>query len=308
MSLKSPTGVWGKKILITGENKVATDCTHPGLLEKKEGELIIHLKESLHEPLILTHTGEDAFVKVRITAEANTEATIIEHVTGRIAHTVTVGLAENSNVAYGLIQKGVYKGKKRAVLERNAHMTWFELNTGTGKSRTTTELNEGASVRSNSIFLGHEGEHIDFGTKAIHLEPYTSSQLFTKGALRGAHAIYDGVLDIKKSAPHSEAHQKEDCLLLDKDAEMKAAPQLFIDNNEVKCSHAVSTTKPDEALAFYVQSRGVSEEVSDAMLIKAFVWPVVETLPQHLMCWVEKHVEEMLENFGNNKRSGDTHE
>jgi len=208
-------------------------------------------------------------------------------------------LAENSSLAYGLIQNGLYKGTKRAVLEKNAQMTWFELNTGTGKSRTTTELTEGSSVRSNSIFLGREGDHIDFGTKAIHLEPYTSSQLFTKGALRGAQAIYDGVLDIKKSAPHSEAHQKENCLLLNEAAEIKAAPQLFIDNNEVKCSHAVSTTKPDEALAFYLQSRGVSEDVSDAMLIKAFVWPVVETLPQHLMCWVEKHVEELLEEFGN---------
>ena len=291
-------GVWGKKIDLSGKGRVETVCSHPGLLEKKEGELIIHITETIREPLVLTHTGEDSFVKTRIITEPNTEAVIIEHLTGSIVHKVTAGLAENSAVAYVAVQSGTYKGKKRAVLERDARMTWFELNTGTVISRTITELNEGSTVRSNSIFLGAEGDHIDFGTKAIHLEPYTSSQLFTKGVLRGAKAIYDGVLDIKRSAQHSTAHQKEDCLLLDEKAEIKAAPQLFIDNNDVKCSHAVSTTKPDEALAFYLQSRGVSKEVTDAMLVKAFVWPVIEALPKNLACWVEKYVEEALEKFG----------
>lgn len=297
MSIHSPMGTWGKEINISGKGTAETNCSHPGLLEKKEGELIIHIKEKLHEPLVLSHEGEDAFINVRIVTEPGAEATIIEQVKGSISHKVTAGLAENSEITYGLIQEGTYLGKKRAVLGKDARMSFFELNRGIVKSRTTSELNEGANVRSNSIFLGDKGDHIDFGTKAIHIEPYTNSQLFTKGVLRGAHAVYDGVLDIKKAAQHSNAHQKEDCLLLDEDAEIKAAPQLFIDNNDVKCSHACSTTKPDEALEFYLQSRGVSEEVSDAMLVKAFVWPVIESLPRHLACWVEKHVEEALEVY-----------
>lgn len=297
MALKSPMGAWGKATTLTGKNKVTTTCSHPGLLEKRDGELILNVTETVHEPIILEHEGDDAKVTVRIVTSPSAEATIIETVTGGVVHEVIAGLAANSEIAYAVIQKGTYASGKRAVLEQDARITWFELNTGTAYSRTITELHEGARVRSNSIFLGKPGDHIDFGTKAEHHEPYSQSQLFTKGVLRGAHAIYDGVLDIKKTAPHSEAHQKENCLLLDTDAEIKAAPQLFINNNDVKCSHAASTTKPDEALAFYLQSRGVSQEVTEAMLIKAFVWPVIESLPQHLSCWVEKYVEEGLTEY-----------
>jgi len=296
-AIHSPMGKWGKDITLKGTGRVETTISHPELVKEEDGVLLIHVKEPIHEPLTLTHKGNDATVTVKVLTEANAEITIIEHISGEITHNLSAELAENSSVAYGLLQEGTYNGTKNAVLARDARMTWFELNEGTVKSRTETKVKEVAFVKSNSIYLGTEGDHIDFGSTAIHKEPRAASQLFTKGVLRSAEAVYDGILDIKKEAPHSEAHQRADCLLLDDKAEVKAAPQLFIDNNDVQCSHACSTTKPDEALAFYLQSRGVSGEVSNTMLVKAFVWPVIEALPQHLACWVEKHVEKKLEEF-----------
>jgi len=64
--LKSPMGVWGKKVSITETNKVETICSHPELLEMREGAFIIQVKESLREPLVLTHSGNDALVRVRV--------------------------------------------------------------------------------------------------------------------------------------------------------------------------------------------------------------------------------------------------
>lgn len=281
-------GVWGKQLELTGEGNVTTTGVD------QEGSIVLEITESVHEPIILQHDGNDGMVQLKVTVAPNVEATIIEYVKGTTVHDVQFELGANSEVAHGLIQEGTYRGVKHAVLGRDARMTWFELNTNNAQSRVHTELQEGSFVKSNSIFLGKPGEHIDFGSRATHHGAHSGSQLFTKGVLRGADAIYDGVLDIKSDAPHSQAHQREDCLLLDDTAEIKAAPQLFIDNNEVQCSHACSTTKPDEALSFYVQSRGVPKNISDAMLIKAFVWPVIESLPAHLACRIEKDVEERL--------------
>lgn len=266
----------------------------------------IKITQSQTKPILIVHElSGDAHVHLLIETSPGVQATIVEQLEGsceQVTHIVEADLNDNCHIAYANTQTitGTYLGRKNARIGRDSHMTWFELNAINGKvhSRTTaTMLGEGCESQNHSIYLGTPGSVIDFGATADHQAPHTNCRLFTKGALAQSKAIYEGVLNIGKGAPESDAYQQEECLLLDSQAEVNASPRLFINNNDVKCSHAATATHPDKQLLFYLMSRGVPKPEAQMMLIKAFVWPVIEDLPERLQEVLAPLAEEIVEQF-----------
>lgn len=250
--------------------------------------LHITLADAAEQPIVIRHSlGGNAALHTLIEARQGAEAVVVEILegdAGTTTHVVEASLADGAQVTYLTIntQCGTTLATRHAVAGRDAQMSWFALDVSPGKvrSRVTTVLGgEGAGTRNHNIFLGAQGSRLDFGAEARHEAPHTTSSLFTKGALQsGSSAIYEGVLSIAHSAPKSDAFQREECLLLAPDAISKASPRLFIGNNDVRCSHAVTTTRPDETLLFYLRSRGLDERTARGLLLRAFVWPVLEDL------------------------------
>ena len=66
-------------------------------------------------------------------------------------------------------------------------------------------------------------------------------------------------------------------LLLSRDAEADAKPELEIFADDVVCSHGATVGELDENLMFYLKSRGIAEEDARNMLIDAFL---VDTLDE----------------------------
>ena len=57
---------------------------------------------------------------------------------------------------------------------------------------------------------------------------------------------------------------------------MYSRPQLFIDADDVKCSHGSTTGDVDKEALFYLMSRGVDQKQSRQMVLKAFVSEILE--------------------------------
>lgn len=271
---------------------------------------IILVEKTPEEALAFTHAFVDktkaAHTHTIIIAKPNTELTIIEKCSGtsaQVNHFVEIFLEENSSVNYADIQEinGTYLSEKKALLARDARMTWLDVNASAEQtySRVSSVLRgEGASTTNNSIFLGKKQAMIDYRGDAYHEAKYTSSRLLTKGLLNDeAKAIYEGQLNIGSEAPKSDAFQQEDCLLLSEHAEIKASPQLYINNNDVQCSHAATTSKPEKKLLFYLMSRGLNKQEAQKILLKAHVWPSIEALPQALQKIVAPEMTRLLEVF-----------
>jgi hypothetical protein len=64
------------------------------------------------------------------------------------------------------------------------------------------------------------------------------------------------------------------------DATINTKPQLEIWADDVKCSHGCTTGQLDEEALFYLQSRGISKQSAQAMLLYAFAADVIATI-QH---------------------------
>ena len=80
----------------------------------------------------------------------------------------------------------------------------------------------------------------------------------------------------KPGAQKSEAHQKNDNLLLSKSAQADTKPQLEIFADDVKCTHGATVGQLDEDSVFYLRSRGIGDRAARSMLTRAFASAVTE--------------------------------
>jgi Fe-S cluster assembly protein SufD len=67
-------------------------------------------------------------------------------------------------------------------------------------------------------------------------------------------------------------------LLLSRDAEADAKPELEIFADDVVCSHGATVGELDETLLFYLKSRGIDEAKARTMLIDAFLVDTLEEI------------------------------
>ena len=113
-----------------------------------------------------------------------------------------------------------------------------------------------------------------------HIAPNTKSSFIGRSILSD-HSSFDwkGLVKIKKSASDSEGYQEMRNLLLSKEASALALPSLEIENNNVKCGHATTTSAPNKESLFFLQSRGFSASESEHILVDGFIRDIIEKLP-----------------------------
>lgn len=268
--------------------------------------LLIKVTKPLKEPLIIAHEfAHNSYRNTLIMLDEGAECTIIEKFSGLapvVSHVAEAMLSENAHLTYANTQQcdNIFLARKNATLSRDASIHWFELNAGKDKtfSRVSTDLRgENASTQNLSIYLGEDEQFIDFGARSENIHHHTDANLMTRGVLTGsAQAVYEGVLHIGEEASESTAFQEENCLLLSKDAQIKASPMLYIDNNNVKCSHAATAGRVDKDKLFYLMSRGLKKSEAQRLLIKGFVWPVLERLGSGRE-FIERQIEPIIDGF-----------
>ncbi len=80
---------------------------------------------------------------------------------------------------------------------------------------------------------------------------------------------------IVKGAWGSESHQETRVLTMGKDHKCVAIPILYIDENDVKASHALTVGQPDADQLYYLQSRGLSTAQAVGLLSIGYFKPVL---------------------------------
>lgn len=83
---------------------------------------------------------------------------------------------------------------------------------------------------------------------------------------------------IVKGAFGSESHQETRVLTMGKDHKAVAIPILYIDENDVKASHALTIGQPDADQLYYLQSRGLSTRQAVGLLSIGYFKPVISLI------------------------------
>ena len=178
-------------------------------------------------------------------------------------------------------------------VERNANFTLYNIITSDEdtKYHVFCDLNdEGANFESlNVILCGKEAKYDSF-IDINHLNKHTSSNLEIYAIAKDkANIVLNNNATIKRGCSKSIAHQKAKGLNLNKQAKIKALPNLYIDEYDVTANHAASigSLNPDDL--FYLMSRGLPKEEASKIIIMGFINPLVD-------CIKDEETKNMLKN------------
>ena len=101
-----------------------------------------------------------------------------------------------------------------------------------------------------------------------------------KGAVNDvARSVYTGLIKIGPDARGTQAFQTNRNLTLSDGAWAESVPNLEIETNDVKCSHASTVGPIDEDQRFYLESRGIQPDIAERLVVLGFFDEVLGQLP-----------------------------
>ena len=146
------------------------------------------------------------------------------------------------------------------------------LHGGLIRNNTFVRLNgEGAENLTYGLFFCDDNQHVANFTHIHHAKPHCHSDQLFKGVLDdNATGAFNGKILVDEGAVKTLAYQRNNNILLSKEAKMNSKPQLEIYNDDVKCSHGATVGQIDENALFYLRSRGIPRTEANHLLKYAF--------------------------------------
>jgi Fe-S cluster assembly protein SufD len=140
-------------------------------------------------------------------------------------------------------------------------------------------VGRGATGNLSSVYFGDGDQMLDLRTFQEHRAPDTTSNLLFKGAVADrSHSVYTGLIRITPEGRGSNAFQTNRNLKLSEHAWAESVPNLEIEHNDVRCSHASTVGPVDEEQRFYLESRGVPSQVAERLVVAGFFGEVLDAL------------------------------
>lgn len=82
---------------------------------------------------------------------------------------------------------------------------------------------------------------------------------------------FDGILKIDKGAFETDTYLSIKCLLIGKESKARVVPGLEILESAVKAGHGATIGYLDPVQLFYLESKGISRDKAQSLLINAFL-------------------------------------
>ena len=104
-------------------------------------------------------------------------------------------------------------------------------------------------------------------------------------ALNHSHSIFNGIIEVPKSAQQTSASQLSKNLLLSSKAEVHSKPELRIIADDVCCTHGATISQLEEDELFYLKSRGLTENDASSLIINGYAQEIIKGLPLEPSRW-----------------------
>ncbi len=140
-------------------------------------------------------------------------------------------------------------------------------------------LGRGGTARLAALYFGNGDQMMDFRTMQDHRAPDCMSELTFKGVVDDrSHSVYSGMIRVRPEGRGTNAFQTNRNIKLSDDAWAQSVPNLQIENNDVRCSHASTVGPIDADQRFYLESRGVPPWVAERLVVSGFLEEVATRL------------------------------
>jgi Fe-S cluster assembly protein SufD len=250
----------------------------------------------IEDPILVLHwcegDGRASFPHTLVSLGESAEATVLDRFgspsTDHLVDAVTeLLLDDNAHLRYLSVQehgpRTWHLGFQRAELGRDASVRTSAVALGGDYARLRSEARlEGQGSQSDqlAVYFGDGTQMLDFRTLQDHNAPHTRSDLLFKGAVEDeARSVYSGLVRLRKPAQKANAFQTNRNLVLTEGARAESIPNLEIEANDVKCSHASTVGPIDDDQRYYLESRGIAPEEAERLIVLGFFDDVFHRLP-----------------------------
>ena len=198
----------------------------------------------------------------------------------------------NGGIYNFVTKRGLCAGEKSTI-------SWTQVETGsavTWKYPSCILMGSESTGEFYSVALTNNYQQADTGTKMIHIGPYTSSRIISKGISTGFSSnSYRGLVQVKPSAIGARNYSQCDSLLLGNKSSANTFPYLEVQNATAKIEHEASTSKIGEEQIFYFLQRGIDIEQAISLILSGFCREVFTELPMEFALEADKLISLKLE-------------
>jgi Fe-S cluster assembly protein SufD len=258
--------------------------------------IVIEPNVELTAPVLVVHwtdgDGTASFPRLVVRAGANSQATIVEHHLSTdelllIAPVVEMVVARDARLSYLNVQqlgaRAWQLASQASTVETGATLSASAAAFGGESARQRTDcrlVGRGATGMLQALYFGNGEQLLDFRTFQDHAARDTTSNLLFKGVVDDhSKAVYTGLIHVRPDARGTNAFQTNRNIKLSDDAWAESVPNLQIENNDVKCSHASTVGPVDEDQRFYLESRGLHPSQAERFIVAGFFDEVLDALP-----------------------------
>jgi Fe-S cluster assembly protein SufD len=248
------------------------------------------------KPIVVLHwsdgDGLASFPHTLVVAEEQSEVTVLDRFgSPDVAHfvdaVVELIVEDNAHVKYLSVQEHGPRVwsivLQRAHVGRDASLRSSAVALGGEYARLRSEsllTGQGAESDLLAVYFGDQEQMLDFRTLQDHAAPHTRSDLLFKGAVEDkARSVYSGLIRLRNEAQKSNAYQTNRNLVLSEGAGAESIPNLEIEANDVRCSHASTVGPIDDDQLYYLESRGIRPEDAERLIVLGFFDDVLDRLP-----------------------------
>jgi Fe-S cluster assembly protein SufD len=231
-------------------------------------------------PRLVVHAGADSAVSVVEMQVSGDQRALVVPITEIVAERAArVGHVTVQQLGMATWQVGMQVS--RVAAEATFRSTSVGFGGDYARLRTDCRLvGRGATGELDAVYFGEGDQTLDFRTFQEHIAPDCTSNLLFKGAVGGrSKSVYTGLIRVAKTASGTNAFQTNRNIKLSDHAWAESVPNLMIENNDVRCSHASAVGPIDEEQRFYLESRGVPTEVAERLIVGGFFGEVFGKLP-----------------------------
>jgi Fe-S cluster assembly protein SufD len=252
----------------------------------------VRIEQPLHTLSALADGGVD-LNKILVILEPGAEATLLSEtantsVDGGGFHCGSIELIveQGAQLRYVNLQNWGHEvwhfAHQKAHVGREGRLQWTIGALGAKLAKVNQHVamvGPDAEVQVNGVMFTEGRQHHSYNTHQHHMAPYCRSDLLYKAALQDrSRTVWRGMIKVDRAAQRTDAYQRNDNLMLSRDARADSIPGLEIEADDVRCTHGSTSGRVDEGQVFYAMARGYTRREAVRMIVAGFFQQVFDRI------------------------------
>ncbi|MBW4041644.1 MAG: Fe-S cluster assembly protein SufD [Acidobacteria bacterium] len=171
-----------------------------------------------------------------------------------------------------------------AQVGRDAHLKHVVVSFGGSVVRvnpSVTLAGSGADGDLLGVYFADAAQHLESQVFLFHKGDHTKGRVEYRGALQGegAHTVWIGDVLIGPDATGTDSYEQNRNLVLSEGTRADSVPNLEIETGDIAgAGHASATGRFDDEQLFYLQARGIPEEIARRLVVRGFLSSIVQKI------------------------------